>query len=88
MRKDIPEDWNEYAEGFKFQLHKMFSKEYLEVTEENLNAIFADVDYIDRNKDIETEHESEPEPDENEIPAKQEDGGIITKFGRFLKRIF
>ena len=90
MRKDIPEDWNEYAEGFKFQLHKMFSKEYLEVTEENLNAIFADVDYIDRNKDIETEHEHEPESelDDNEIPAKQEDGGIITKFGRFLKRIF
>lgn len=83
MHKVIPEDWDEYAKGFNFKLRKMFSKEYLEVTDENLDIVFDDVDYIERVKKPELEHECD------EIPEKQDDDdGIITKFGRFFKKIF
>lgn len=84
MHKIIPEDWDGYAKNFKFKLHQMCSQEYFEATEENVRAIFNNVDYVVTRK----QDEAEPESDFGEVISKKEDCGIVARFCRFFKNIF
>lgn len=84
MRKVTPEDWNEYVKGFKFQLQKMFSHDYLDASKENVKAIFTDFDYVEKKKRAETGPELYP----SKLLAKDENDGIFVNLYRFLKNIF
>lgn len=84
MRKVTPDDWDEYVKDFKFQIKMMLSQACLDATEENVKASFADVDYVAKKKQAETE----PEPDISELLAKKGDEGIIAKICGFFKNIF
>lgn len=55
MRELEPEDWDEFVKKFKFLLHKRFSKEYTEVTEEQMKTMLSEVDWV--NKPVENKEE-------------------------------
>ena len=47
MRTVNPKNWDQYVQGFSFQLHKTFIKndKYVEATLENIHSIFEGMDY-------------------------------------------
>ena len=55
MRELEPEDWDEFVKKFKFLLHKRFSKEYTEVTEDQMKTMLSEVDWV--NKPVENKEE-------------------------------
>ena len=79
MRKVTPENWDEYAKGFEFQLDKNGNNK---LTEENIQDMFASFDYAAKNKQNDTEREN----DVMELLKKEkEQDSIISKIFRFLK---
>ena len=55
MHKITPEDWDKFVAEFKFLLHKRFSKEYTEVTEDQMKTMLSEVDWV--NKPVENKEE-------------------------------
>ena len=80
MRTLTPDNWDEFAKGFKFKLQKGFAKDYIDVSEENIRAAFADVDYATKRKRAETTQDTELLGGENEH--------FIAKICNMFKNLF
>lgn len=72
-----PENWEEYASGFKFKIHKLFEPESWEVTPANLEKAFEGMDYVKK------ESNTEPVNDmyDEKVP-------LMARISAFFKKMF